>query len=256
MMWLRVVVGVILFLMISPILVMMPLSFSSEVAFHFPPPDYSLKWYQKFLDNSTWVESLGRSLLVACCTAVVATLLGTMGALAVSRLNFPGKKIFVNLMIAPMIIPVIVVAIAMYYSFSNYSLTNSISGLVLAHSVLAIPIVFVTVSARLRGVDENLELAAQSLGSSPVGAFLRVTLPIIRTAVFASGLFAFITSLDEVVVSMFIAGAKAKTLPVAMWESMRTQVDPTIAAVSTLLIVATVALFGVQGLMSQREQKL
>ncbi|MET3290288.1 UNVERIFIED_CONTAM: putative spermidine/putrescine transport system permease protein [Brevibacillus sp. OAP136] len=238
-MWLRIVVGILLVLMIAPILVMIPLSFSSQVAFQFPPESYSMQWYENFWSNRQWTEGLWRSVVVAFFTAIVSLALGTMAALAVIRLTFPGKKIFLNLMVAPMIIPVIVVGIAMYHTFSVYKLTNSIPGLVLAHSILAIPIVFVTIMAGLKGVDGNLELAAQSLGSTPIGAFFKVTLPLIRSSVFTSALFAFITSLDEVVVSIFIAGSKTKTLPIVMWENMRTQVDPTIAAVSTLLIVGT-----------------
>ncbi|MBN6188502.1 ABC transporter permease [Aneurinibacillus sp. BA2021] len=246
-MWLRGYVGVILFIIIAPILVVVPLSFSSQIVFTFPPPGYSTKWYDAFFTNSQWMDGLGNSLITAVLTAVVATIIGTMAALAVQRLEFPGKKVFTNLIVAPMIIPVIVVGIAMYHTFSVYKLTNTIPGLVLAHSILALPIVFVTVSASLRGVDRNLELAALSLGSTPLGAFFKVTLPLIRSAVVASALFAFITSLDEVVVSIFIAGAKTKTLPIVMWENMRTQVDPTIAAASTLLIVGTIVLFAFQG---------
>ncbi len=147
-----------------------------------------------------------------------------------------------------MVIPVVVAGIAMYHTFSNYKLVNTITGMVLAHSVLAIPIVFITIFAGLNGIDRNVELAALSLGSTPIGVFFKITLPLIRPAVIASVLFAFITSLDEVVVSIFISGATTKTLPMVMWENMRTQVDPTIAAASTLLIGGTILLFLVQGL--------
>ncbi len=242
-MWLRLFVAVMLILMIAPILVMIPLSFSGEVAFNFPPESYSTKWYANFLTNDQWTVGLGRSLTVALFTAIVSTALGIMAALALNKLEFPGKKIFMNAMVAPMIIPVVVVGIAMYHSFAGFKLTNTLIGLVLAHSILAIPIVFVTVLASLKGIDKNLELAALSLGSNHLGAFFKVTLPLIRTSVVASALFAFITSLDEVVVSIFIAGAKTKTLPIVMWENMRTQVDPTIAVVSSLLIVVTAAIF-------------
>lgn len=242
-MWLRILVSLIIFLMVTPILIMVPLSFSSEVAFHFPPESFSLKWYQSFWDNDQWTEGLGRSLTVALFTALLSTILGIMAALAVDRLDFPGKKMFMNLMVAPMIIPVIVVGIAMYHSFSGLRLTNTLLGLVLSHSVLAVPIVFVTITAGLKGIDRNLELASLSLGAAPVSTFFRITFPLIRSSVIASCLFAFITSLDEVVVTIFIAGAKTKTLPMVMWENMRTQVDPTIAAVSTLLIAATAAIF-------------
>lgn len=255
-MWLKTFVYIILILIVAPILVMIPLSFSSEVIFHFPPESYSLKWYHKLIENRQWTTGLGYSITVALFTAGLSVVLGTMAALATSRLKFPGKKIFMNLMVAPMIIPVIVVGLALYHSFSVYKLTNTLLGLVLAHTILAIPIVFVTISASLKGMDKNLELAALSLGSAPIGVFFKVTLPMIRSSVVASCLFAFITSLDEVVVSIFVSGAKTKTLPIVMWENMRTQVDPTITAVSTILILGTVAIFLLVPGISQSTQKI
>ncbi|WLR52028.1 ABC transporter permease [Bacillus tianshenii] len=254
-MWLRITVGIILVLLILPILIIIPLSFSSAVAFEFPPPGYSLKWYEQFLANEQWTNGFIRSAVVALFTAIISTIIGTMASLAVDRLNFPGKQLFLNLMIAPMIIPLVVVGIAMYHSFSVYQMTNTLTALVLAHSIIAIPIVIVTVTAKLKGLDRNLELAALSLGSNPVGVFFKVTLPLIRPAVLAGALFAFITSLDEVVVSIFVAGPRTKTLPVVMWENMRTQVDPTIAAVSSILIVATIVLFLVQAFITHMGEK-
>ncbi|MFM1655151.1 ABC transporter permease [Brevibacillus sp. B_LB10_24] len=254
--WLKIIVGLILFALIAPILVVIPLSFTSVSFFQFPPPGYSLKWYVSFLDNREWVEGLLRSLEVAFFTGILATVLGTMTAVAVTKLSFWGKKAFMALMVAPMIIPVIIVGIALYHSFAPLKLTNSLTGLVLGHTLLAIPIVFVTVTASLKGVDRNLELAAMGLGSTPVGAFFKVTLPLIRPAILSGALFAFITSLDEVVVSIFLSGAKTKTLPIVMWEYMRTQVNPTIAAVSTILIAGTVIIFGLQGWFSARSARV
>ncbi|HJV44175.1 MAG TPA: ABC transporter permease [Bacillota bacterium] len=242
-MFLRISVFLIMTFMVAPILIMIPLSFSSEVAFHFPPSGYSLQWYQNLWNDNQWMEGLMLSLIVAVSTAILSTVLGIMASLAVRKLEFPGKKIFMNLMVAPMVIPVIVAGIAMYHSFAQFKINNTIVGLTLSHSILAIPIVFVTVLAGLKGMDPNLELAAQSLGSTPIGTFFKVTLPLIRSSVISAGLFAFITSLDEVVVTIFISGSYTKTLPIVMWENMRTQVDPTIAAVSTVLIVVTTAVF-------------
>lgn len=252
---LRMIVGILLFLLIAPILVLIPLSFSTNASFSFPPDGFSMQWYEGMVDDSQWMDGFKNSILVASFTAIVAMIIGTMAALAVHRLEFPGKKIFVNIMVAPMVIPVVIVGISMYHSFSLYKLTNSLLGLVLAHSILAIPIVYVTVFARLKGVDRNLELAAMSLGSRPIGAFFKVTLPLIRPAVVAGCLFAFITSLDEVVVSIFISGSSTKTLPVLMWEMMRTQVDPTIAAVSSVLIVGTILFFLLQSGVTKLTQK-
>ncbi|WP_047154005.1 ABC transporter permease [Aneurinibacillus tyrosinisolvens] len=255
-MWLRILVGFILVALIAPILVIIPLSFTSVSFFRFPPPGFSLQWYSSFSENQEWVDGLFRSVYVAVLTAITSTILGTMAATAVTRLNFRGKKLFMSLMVAPMIIPIIIVGIALYHSFAPLKLTNSLTGLVLSHSVLAIPIVFVTITASLRGVDRNLELAAMSLGATPIGAFFKITLPLIRPAMLSGCLFAFITSLDELVVTIFIAGARTKTLPIVMWENLRAQVDPTIAAVSTILIIGTIALFAIQAWVSSRAAKL
>ncbi|MGG1662162.1 ABC transporter permease [Brevibacillus sp. NRS-1366] len=255
-MWLRVLVGIILAAVIAPILVVIPMSFTSVSYFQFPPPGYSLKWYETFFDNQLWIESLLRSLTVALFTAIVSIIMGTMASVAVTRLNFWGKKLFMSLMVAPMIIPVIIVGIALYNSFSQMKLANSLAGLVLAHSILAIPIVFMSVTASLKGVDRNLELAAVGLGSTPSGAFFKVTLHLIRPAILSGGLFAFITSFDELVLTIFLAGPKTKTLPLAMWENIQIQVDPTIAAVSTLLIVGTVILFLLQSWVGASANKI
>lgn len=242
-MWLRVLVIFLLFLLVAPVFVMIPLSFNSGVTFYYPLDGLSFRWYQNFIENEQWLNGFFISLKVAVLTAIFSTAVGLMAALAVDRLSFPGKKIFQNLIIAPIIIPVIIVGVALYRSFSVFSITNTTIGLVLAHSVLAIPLVFITISARLKSVDRNLELAAQSMGSSPIRAFFNVTFPLIGTSVFAGFLFSFITSLDEVVVSIFVSGANTKTLPIVMWDNMRTQIDPTIAAVSSIMIFIVVILF-------------
>lgn len=255
-MWLKILVGAIIIALIAPILVVIPMSFTSISYFQFPPPDYSLKWYVKFMENEEWVDGLLRSLNVAFLTAIVASVLGTMASIAVTRLKFPGKKVFMALMVAPMIIPVIIVGIALYHSFAPMKLTNSLTGLVLAHSLLAIPIVFITVTAGLKGMDRNLELAAMGLGSTPIGAFFKVTLPIIRSAVLSGALFAFVTSLDEVVVTLFLSGANTKTLPIVMWENLRTTVDPTIAAVSSILIFGTIVMFSLKEWIAARASRM
>lgn len=254
-MLLRTFVIIILSLMILPVLIIIPLSFSSSMAFEFPPPSYSLKWYENFLGNDQWTDGFMRSIVVAALTSIISMIIGTMASLAIDRLQFPGKKIFMNLMIAPMVIPLVIVGIAMYHSFSLYKMTNTLTALILAHSIIAIPIVVVTVSAKLKGIDRNLELAAMSLGSNPIGVFFKITLPLIRTSVVAGALFAFITSLDEVVVSIFVSGATTKTLPVVMLENMRTQVDPTIAAVSTILIVSTLIVMIAQAVVTKIGEK-
>lgn len=245
-MWLKLFVGVIVFCLIAPILIVIPISFTSVSFFEFPPPGYSTKWYTAFSENKEWVNGVIRSLIVAGFTTLVATILGTMAAGAVARLEFRGKKVIMALIVSPMVIPVIIVGIALYHSFSSLNLTNSLVGLVFAHTVLAMPFVFVTVTASLKGLDRNLELAAMGLGSTPIGAFFKITMPLIRVGLLSGALFACITSLDELIVTIFLAGSKTKTLPIVMWENIRTQIDPTLAVVSTIVIACTVALFLIQ----------
>jgi putative spermidine/putrescine transport system permease protein len=253
-MWLYIFVGIILFLLIAPILIIIPLAFSSSPFFIFPPTEFSLRWFGNFFSEGQWTESLVTSLEVAFMTSILATVLGTMAALAVSRLDFKGKQLFMGVMVLPIIVPLIVVGIALYRFYSDIQIVGTTIGLVMAHSLLAVPIVFVTVLASLKGFDRNMELAAMNLGSTPIGAFFKVTLPIIKPAVYSSALFAFITSLDEIVVTIFIGGSRNPTLPKVMWEQMRSQIDPTIAAASTLLITATIVLFVSQKLFKLRQK--
>jgi putative spermidine/putrescine transport system permease protein len=255
-MWLKLFVGIVIIALIAPILIVIPISFSSVSFFEFPPPGLSSKWYQSFAADQNWVGALLRSLNVAFFTAIVATVLGTMAAIAMTRLEFWGKRLFMSLMVAPIIIPVIIVGLALYHSFSPLKLLNSLTGLVIAHTVLAIPLVFVTVIAGLKGIDRNLELAAMGLGATPTGAFFKVTMPQIRSSLLSGALFAFITSLDELVVTIFLSGSKTKTLPILMWENLRTQVDPTIAVVSTILIIGTVSLFLIQAWLTSRAARM
>ncbi len=254
-MWLKGTVALILTALIAPIIIIFVMSFTSVSYFQFPPPGYSFKWYQAFFEDVSWMESLFRSLQISFFTTILAVVIGTLAANAVVRLNFPGKQLFMGLMVAPMIIPVIIVGIALYRFFSPLQMTGTMTGMVLSHSILSIPMVFVTVLASLKGMDRNLELAAMGLGSTPIEAFFKVTFPFIRPAIFSGALFAFLTSFDELVVTIFLAGPTTKTLPVKMWEDLRTQVDPTIAAISTILIIGIVFVYLLQGWFSERAVK-
>lgn len=240
---LRIYTVLILILITLPILVMIPLSFSPSHQIDLPLGDFSVRWYEQFLGNKTWTSSLVRSIFIAFLVALTSSVIGIMAAISVDRISFPLKNVFTNLMIAPMIIPVIVVGIAMYRTFSFLKLNDSVLGVVLSHSVIAIPLVFITVLAGLQGVDRDLEYAARSLGSKPLGAFMKVTLPLIMPSVFAGFIFAFSISLDEVIISIFVTGPTTKTLPIVLWENMRTQLDPTIAVAATFLIIGTILVF-------------
>ncbi|MFD0693542.1 ABC transporter permease [Paenibacillus sp. GCM10027628] len=254
-MLLRILVAVILFVFLLPIVLIIPLSFTSVSYFQVPPPGYSLVWYEKVLQNPVWIQVFSRSLIIGVITALISLVIGTMAALAFTRLNFWGKNIFVPLMLSPMVVPTVIVAIGLYHFFSPFKLADTYTGMVLSNSVIAIPIVFTLVAASLKGVDRNLELAAMGLGSTPVGAFFKITVPLMKTGLFSGALFAFSIVFDEPIISLFMSGAHTKTLPVKYWESLRTSIDPSIAVVSTVLIFMTIALFLVQGWITSSSEK-
>ena len=231
--------GLTVFFLMAPTLVVVPMSFTASNALTFPPQGLSTRWYEKMLTDPQWSTGFVNSAQVALLTAVFATALGTLAALGTVRGRFPGRGAVNGLILSPLIVPVIIIAIGMFSIFVRWKIAGSLVGLVLAHTALAMPFVVVNVATSLRTVDRNLELAAQSLGAGPVRTFRRITLPLILPGVLAGGLFAFITSWDEVVVSIFLTSARFRTLPVEMWEQVRQVVDPTVAAVATTLLVVT-----------------
>jgi putative spermidine/putrescine transport system permease protein len=253
---LTVLVFILLAIIILPAVIVIPQSFTSLNYFTYPIPDYVLKWYSKFWENSEWVVGLGRSLAIAVVVAVVATVLGTMAAVAMQKLEFKGKGLFMGLVLSPMVIPVVIIGVALYSTFSKVGLTNSFLGLILTHTLLAMPMVFVTMSSGLGGVNSNLELAAMSMGSTPIGAFFKVVLPTVKPSLISSILFSFVTSLDEVAASLFISGADTKTLPLVMWERLNTYMDPTIAVAATFLIILTLGTYIVKEIIDAKTNKI
>jgi putative spermidine/putrescine transport system permease protein len=227
------------FFLLAPTLVVVPMSFTSSNSLTFPPEGFSTRWYEKMVTDPQWSTGFGNSAQVALLTAALATVLGTLAALGTVRGRYPGRGAINALILSPLIVPVIIIAIGMFSIFVRWKIAGSLVGLVLAHTALAIPFVVVNVATSLRTIDRNLELAAQSLGADPIRTFRRITLPLILPGVLAGGLFAFITSWDEVVVSIFLTSARFRTLPVEMWEQVRQVVDPTVAAVATTLLVVT-----------------
>ena len=227
-----VAIGIFLIL---PIFIVIPISFSSAKFLQFPPPGWSLQWYQAFFNSPAWMNALKTSATIAVPTTILATVLGTAAALALIRSKFPGAALINAVIMAPLIVPVIIAACGIFAVFRIWGLIGTIGGLILAHTALAIPFVVVTVSASVRTVDRRLEQAARGLGASPLVAFRRITLPLILPGVLSGALFAFVTSLDEVIVSLFISTAQVRPLAVQMWSDVRGAIDPTIAAVSTLL---------------------
>lgn len=227
------------FFLVAPTLVIVPMSFTASNSLTFPPEGFSVRWYEKMVTDPQWSTGFVNSAQVAFLTAILATVLGTLAALGTVRGRFPGRGAVNALILTPLIVPVIIVAIGMFAIFVRWKLSGSIVGLVLAHTALAMPFVVVNVATSLRTIDRNLELAAQSLGANPSRTFSRITLPLILPGVLAGGLFAFITSWDEVVVSIFLTSARFRTLPVEMWEQVRQVVDPTVAAVATTVLAVT-----------------
>jgi putative spermidine/putrescine transport system permease protein len=236
----RVLVGLILLVMIAPIVVVVVLSFSSASYLTFPPPAFGFRWYQAYLGSRDWLAATALSIEVAVSVVVLSTVLGTLATLGLARLPRVAKMLATGLILSPLIMPVIIVAIGVYYAFARYGLVGTPSGLVLAHTCMAVPFVVTSVGASLAGFDRRLEMAALSLGATPFGTFRQVTLPLILPGVLVGALFAFITSFDELIVALFLSGANAVTLPRRMWEDLRYALDPTIAAVSTLTILVTV----------------
>ena len=250
------VVGLVLLFLAFPIVVVVVVSFSSATYLTFPPPAFALKWYEAYFASADWLRPTWLSLWVAAGVVVLSTVLGTLAAIGIARLPRALRILVTGLILSPLIVPVIVVAIGIYYAFARYGLVGSPIGLVLAHTCLAVPFVVTSVSASLAGIDPRLELAALSLGATPRATFFQVTLPLIRPGVLVGALFAFITSFDELVVALFISGSGAVTLPRRMWDDLRFQIDPTIAAVSTLTIVLTVLLMACAHLLRRRTEQI
>lgn len=230
------------FYLLAPTLVIVPMSFTEARILSFPPQGFTLDWYERMLTDRQWSTGLVNSFQVALLTAILATVLGTLTALGLTRGRFYGRTAINALVLSPLIVPVVVIAIGMFGLFVQWRIGGSLIGLVAAHTVLALPFVVVAVATSLRTMDRNLELAAANLGADPWRTFSRITFPIILPGVLTGAIFSFITSWDEVVIAIFMTSARFRTLPVEMWEQVRQAVDPTVAAVSTTLLVVTTML--------------
>lgn len=248
-----VAVLILLFLLL-PLIIVVPLSLSSGSYLSFPPPGFSLRWYSAFFDNRAWTEAALVSVEVAVPVTLLSVLLGTPAAIALSRGTFRGKRLVQALILSPVIVPGIIVAIGAYFVYARFGLVGSPVALILAHTCLAVPFVVINVGAGLQTVDPRLERAALSLGATPLGTFRQVTLPLIAPGIAAGAVFAFITSFDELLAALFLSGTGAVTLPRRMFDEIRYDIDPTIAAVSTLLIGTTTALMLLAELLRRRAQ--
>lgn len=252
----RVLSGLVLLFLIAPILVIVPLSFNAEAFFTYPMPGLSLRWYLDFFGSAEWQRALYNSLFFGIATTLLSMFLGTLAALGLARPEFPWRGPVMALIISPMIVPLIIAAVGMFLFYADWGLVNTRLGMVLAHTALATPFVVITVTATLTGFDARLLRAAASLGANPVTTFRRVTLPMILPGMVSGGIFAFVTSFDEVVVALFLAGSEQRTLPRQMWSGIREQLSPTILAAATLLVLFSIAMLVTVEMLRRRSERL
>ena len=252
--WLYGVGGLVMLFLVVPSLIVIPMSFSDSQYLSFPPREWSLRWYANYFGSLEWMQATWTSLKAGLLTMLVATPLGTLAAygLHVSRTRWVGIAMLV--LVTPIMMPLILVGIGVFYVYVRFGLLNTLPGLVIAHSMLAVPLVVLVVASGLKSYDMNQEMAARSLGASRPRAFLMVTLPQIRFSVVTAALLAFLTSFDEVIVALFISGGQNSTLTHNMFLALRDQIDPTIAAISTVMIVLTTLLLALSQLFGRSDR--
>ena len=288
----HVICTAIFIFLIAPILIVIPLSFNAEPYFTFTqkmltldPEGYSLRWYDLLLtfgmqapdalrdgawwsdvwQNATWVKAAKNSVIIGFWSTIVATTLGTLAALGLARNEMPFRRIIMAILISPMIVPIIIIATGLFFFYSNPCaimgtecgrLTSTYTGVVLAHATLGIPFVIITVTATLIGFDQSLARAAASLGASPQRTFFKIVLPLILPGVVSGALFAFVTSFDEVVAVLFIAGPEQQTIPRQMWNGIREAISPAILSVATILVIISIALLATVELLRRRSERI
>lgn len=279
----RVICTLILLFLIAPILIIIPLSFNVEPYFTFTtkmltldPEGYSLRWYDRLLtygmaapeavrnwdwwvdswQNARWLQAAKNSVIIGVFATIVATSLGTLAALGLSRSDMPWRRTIMAILISPMIVPIIITATGLFFFYSMLDLTGTYVGIILAHATLGIPFVIITVTATLSGFDQSLIRAAANLGATPSRIFFRITLPLILPGVISGALFAFVTSFDEVVAVLFIAAPDQQTIPRQMWNGIREQISPSILAVATILVVISILLLTTVELLRRRSERI
>jgi putative spermidine/putrescine transport system permease protein len=238
--------------LIAPMTVIVPMSFSTAISFEFPPPGYWLGYYVQYFHNEAWLNATANSFIIAIGSMALTMIIALPAAFGFVRYKFRGKSAMNLVVMLPLIVPAVVSALGYYGFLSRLHLVGTHIGMILAHSVLSIPVAFLVISASLKGFDRNLERAANSAGAGPLRTFLWVTLPVLRPGILIGALFAFLHSFNEAVVAIFIAGRDASTLPKKMFESIRLESDPVIAVVSTLLTGAVLVGVLVSLLFRQR----
>ena len=255
--------GLVFVFLVAPLIAIIPLSFNAEPYFTFSkemvnldPEAYSLRWYKDIIHNKQWLHSAKNSIIIAFFATILATTLGTVAALGLSQSYMPFRVAIMGLLISPMIVPLIISAAGMFFFYSKIGLSQTMVGLILAHAALGTPFVVITVTATLIGFDHSLTRAAASLGSNPTNTFFKVIMPLVTPGMISGALFAFITSFDDVVVVVFLAGFEQRTIPRQMWAGIREQISPTILAVATLLVLLSILLFTAIELLRRRSERL
>ena len=257
--------ALVFFFLIAPLFVILPLSFNAEQYIHFSkgmialdPDAFSLRWYEDMIygTKNPWGLAAKNSIIIAFFATIGSTILGTVAALGLSSRHMPYKAAFMAVLISPMIVPLIISGTAIFFFMAKAGLAATFTGIVLAHIILGTPFVVITVTATLTGFDHSVTRAAASLGSNPVNTFMKVTLPLILPGVISGALFAFVTSFDEVVVVMFLAGLENTTIPIQMWVGLREQLSPTILAVATCLIIMSTLILVSAELLRRRSERL
>lgn len=259
----RFICGAIFVFLIAPILVIIPLSFNAEPYFTFTsamlrldPDAFAIRWYQDIINNEQWLHAIKNSFIIGIAATILSTILGTLAALGLSRSYLPYRSAIMGLLISPMIVPLIISAAGMFFFYSDIGLAQTYPGIILAHTALGTPFVVITVTATLVGFDHSLTRAAANLGADPATTFFKVQMPLILPGVISGGLFAFVTSFDEVVVVLFLSGFEQRTIPRQMWSGIREQISPTILAVATLLITFSIILMTGLELLRRRNERL
>jgi len=248
--------SIVFLFLAAPILVIIPMSFNSLGYLSFPPEGFSFRWYNNYFSSEKWISATIMSFKVAGFTALIGTLLAIPASISLVRGNFKGKDLANIFIMSPIVIPSIIISIAAYFVFAKLHLIGNMFAISIMHAVITIPLIVIIVSANMKGFDETLERAARNLGAGPLKTFLMITLPILAPGVISAAFFAFMRSFDEVVIALFMSGPSTQTLPMRMWEGFREELDPTIAAVSSLLICFCIVILTVSELLRRRAEKI
>jgi putative spermidine/putrescine transport system permease protein len=252
----RLATAAVLLFLTLPLLVIVPVSFTAGNSLAFPMPGLSWQWYASVLASDAWRHAARNSLLVGIPASLLALAAGLPAAVALARSRSRLRPLIIGLVLSPMIVPIVITAVGMYFFFVEVGLVGTYTGLIMAHAVLGVPFVVITVTATLEGFDRNLLRAAAGLGANPQRAFRDVMLPLILPGVLSGGLFAFATSFDEIVVALFLAAPEQRTLPRQIFSGVREYVSPAIAAVAVLLTLVSTALLVTTELLRRRSARL